>query len=62
MFVSGIQKDLYITLGVAKEKGISNMQHKAIFDFRQKNLCTYLGGMSEGANNRNKTDGKIPSL
>lgn len=49
MFVSGIQKDLYIALGVAKENGISKMQHKAISQFRQENLCTCLGGMKEGA-------------
>lgn len=35
MFVSGVQKDLYITLGVAKENGIPNMQHKAISHFTQ---------------------------
>lgn len=50
MFVSGIQKDLYIAPGVAKKNGISNMQHKTISHFRQEDLCTCLGGKAEGAN------------
>lgn len=44
IFVSGIQKDMYIALGVAKENGISNMQQKTISHFRQENFCTCLGG------------------
>jgi len=49
IFVSGIQKDLYIAPGVVKENGISNMQHKAISHFRQEHLCTSLGGTRERA-------------
>lgn len=64
MFVSGIQKDLYSTLGVAKENGISNMQHKAICHFRQENLCTCLGGMREEAKRQKQKRPKerVPSL
>lgn len=58
MFVSGVQKDLYIAPGVAKENGISNMQHKAISHFAQENLCTCLGGMRGGQKGRNKTERK----
>lgn len=58
MFVSGVQKDLYIAPGVAKENGISNMQHKAISHFAQENLFTCLGGTRGGQKGRNKTERK----